>query len=81
MEAVNTGCAILVGTEYAAICGVASRLLDNPSQRAAMVAAGNPFGDGKAAQRAAESIAWLLGRHDSAPAQFSTTTSMAALAM
>jgi UDP-N-acetylglucosamine 2-epimerase (non-hydrolysing) len=70
MEAVNSGCAILIGTNADAIGQTAMRLLDHPAERAAMVSRGNPFGDGKAAERAAAGIAWMLGTCDSPPVQF-----------
>lgn len=70
MEAVHAGCAVLVGTDPRAICATASRLLDDETERRAMVAGGNPFGDGMAAQRAAAAIAWMLGRKSAAPEEF-----------
>ena len=60
-EAVEAGCARLVGTDPARILAEADRLLDDPLARAAMVAAGNPFGDGHAAERSAQAVAALLG--------------------
>lgn len=70
MEAVDAGCAVLVGTDRDAVLAHACRLLDDPDERAAMVAGGNPFGDGKAAQRCAAAIAWMLGRAERLPAEF-----------
>jgi 1,2-diacylglycerol 3-beta-glucosyltransferase len=61
MESVRAGCARLVGTDPAVIAVEAARLLDDPARRAAMVAAGNPYGDGRAAQRAEQAVASLLG--------------------
>jgi UDP-N-acetylglucosamine 2-epimerase (non-hydrolysing) len=61
MEAVEAGCARLVGTDPDRIVKEAARLLDDSTARAEMVAAGNPFGDGRAAERAARSVAHLLG--------------------
>lgn len=81
MEAVNAGCAVLVGTDFHAICEAASRLLDNPVQRAAMVARGNPFGDGRAAERAADAIAWMLGLRESRPIDFCSSFMPNALAI
>jgi UDP-N-acetylglucosamine 2-epimerase (non-hydrolysing) len=60
-EAVEAGCALLVGTDPARIVGNASRLLVDRDARAAMVAGGNPFGDGQAGARAAQAVAALLG--------------------
>ncbi|BBZ62019.1 UDP-N-acetylglucosamine 2-epimerase [Mycolicibacterium monacense] len=70
MEAVDAGCAILVGTDRDAVLGNACRLLDDPDERTAMVSKGNPFGDGRAAERSAAAIAWMLGRTDGRPAEF-----------
>lgn len=61
IEAVEAGCAQLVGTDPERIAAEAGRLLTDPAARAAMVAAGNPFGDGRAAERAAQAVAWRLG--------------------
>lgn len=70
MEAVDAGCAVLVGTDRDAVLDHACRLLDDPAERAAMVANGNPFGDGRAAERCAAAISWMLGRTDRAPVEF-----------
>ena len=56
-EAVEAGCALLVGTDRARIVAEASRLLSEPSAHAAMTAGLNPFGDGFAAGRIIE-ICW-----------------------
>ena len=60
-EALEAGCARLVGTDPARVLAEASRLLDDSVARAGMVAAGNPFGDGRAADRTAQAVANLLG--------------------
>jgi UDP-N-acetylglucosamine 2-epimerase (non-hydrolysing) len=73
MEAVHAGCALLLGTDTDRIVGTASALLAEPAARAAMMTAGNPFGDGSAAVRAAEAIAWLLGARERRPADFVCT--------
>ncbi|WP_231737709.1 UDP-N-acetylglucosamine 2-epimerase (non-hydrolyzing) [Mycobacterium sp. IS-1742] len=70
MEAVDAGCAVLVGTDRDAVLANACRLLDDPDERAAMVSKGNPFGDGRAAERSAAAISWMLGRTDRPPAEF-----------
>ncbi|MET0452908.1 MAG: UDP-N-acetylglucosamine 2-epimerase (non-hydrolyzing) [Mycobacterium sp.] len=70
MEAVDYGCARLMGTDADAITAMAARLLDDPAERAAMVSLGNPFGDGKAAERSAAGIAWMLGELSSPPVEF-----------
>ena len=60
-EAVDAGCARLVGTDPDRIAKEAALLLDDSAARAEMVAAGNPFGDGRAARRSAQAVAALLG--------------------
>lgn len=50
-EGVEAGTLKLVGTEASNIVREAKRLLDNPSARAKMAKAVNPFGDGRAAER------------------------------
>lgn len=77
VEAVEAGCARLVGTDPDRIVAEASLLLADPTARAAMVAAGNPFGDGRAAERAAQAVAWRLGlapRPDPMPDQRSVAS-------
>lgn len=71
MEAVDAGCAVLVGTDRDAVLDHACRLLDDAGERAAMVSKGNPFGDGHAADRSAAAISWMLGRTDRLPTEFS----------
>jgi UDP-N-acetylglucosamine 2-epimerase (non-hydrolysing) len=56
-EAIEAGVARLVGTEPAAVYAAAVHLLDDPVAYAAMARAGNPFGDGTAAQRIAHALA------------------------
>ena len=58
-EAVDEGCAILVGADRGRILTTASELLDDEAARTAMCANGNPFGDGLAGERAARAIALL----------------------
>ena len=53
-EAVDAGCAILVGTDEQKIFTHAARLLSDPAAYAAMAGKPNPFGDGKASQRIAD---------------------------
>ena len=50
-EAIESGTAILVGTDTGRIVAETNRLLDDPNAYKAMVNAPNPFGDGKAAAR------------------------------
>ncbi|WP_337820693.1 non-hydrolyzing UDP-N-acetylglucosamine 2-epimerase [Amycolatopsis sp. A1MSW2902] len=70
MEAVNAGCAKLVGTDADLIVDTASKLLTDPAQRAAMSTRANPFGDGRAAERTEQAVAWLLGLTDEVPEPF-----------
>jgi UDP-N-acetylglucosamine 2-epimerase (non-hydrolysing) len=58
-EGVTAGWADLVGTNPLAIRTAVSRRLDNPELPPS---ADNPYGDGRASERAAQAIAWLLGR-------------------
>ena len=58
-EAIDAGVARLVGTRGDDIVRYASRLLDDPSEYAAMSKGASPFGDGHAAER----IADLLVKH------------------
>lgn len=66
-EAVDSGWAELVGTDSARIVAATKAVLDGSFE---LPTAGNPFGDGRAAERGAQAIAWLLGRA-SRPAPFS----------
>ena len=60
-EAVEAGCARLVGTDADRIVAEVGGLLDDAGAYAAMARVANPFGDGRAAQRCAEALAWHLG--------------------
>ncbi len=55
-EAVEAGCAKLVGPSRAAIVREASRLLDDPAAADAMRKVANPFGDGQASRRIAQAV-------------------------
>jgi len=55
-EGVAAGTLKLVGTETNRIVREARRLLDNPSAYTGMAKAGNPFGDGHAAERILEAL-------------------------
>lgn len=61
IESVKAGCARLVGTDPVLIGAEAARLLDDPTQRDEMTAGGNPYGDGFAAERTEQAVAFLLG--------------------
>lgn len=68
-EAVLAGAARLVGTDPEAIVAETTRLLTDPDYFQSMITAGNPYGDGRAAQRAVDAMAHLLGLGD-APDEF-----------
>jgi len=59
-EALTAGTARLVGTDCDTVVAAASALLDDPAAHAAMRAAGNPFGDGRAAARIVAHLASVL---------------------
>jgi UDP-N-acetylglucosamine 2-epimerase (non-hydrolysing) len=61
MEAVDAGWAQLVGTDTARIVAAAKGVLDGDHEAPST---GNPFGDGRAAERSATAVAWLLGLAD-----------------
>ncbi|HEY7271239.1 MAG TPA: UDP-N-acetylglucosamine 2-epimerase (non-hydrolyzing) [Actinoplanes sp.] len=61
VESLHAGCARLVGADTELIVKEAAELLDSPVRRDAMTAGGNPYGDGLAAERAAQATAALLG--------------------
>ncbi|HLX60857.1 MAG TPA: UDP-N-acetylglucosamine 2-epimerase (non-hydrolyzing) [Planctomycetota bacterium] len=56
-EAIAAGTARLVGTDRAKIVTESERLLHDPAARAAMTGVGNPYGDGKAAERIVKILA------------------------
>jgi UDP-N-acetylglucosamine 2-epimerase (non-hydrolysing) len=61
VEALDAGCARLIGADVGVLVRESSGLLDSPVRRSAMVAGGNPYGDGQAGRRAAQATAALLG--------------------
>lgn len=61
MEPLYAGCARLVGPEPETLLNDIADLLDSRVRRDSMTATGNPYGDGLAAQRAAQATAALLG--------------------
>ncbi|AHH99639.1 UDP-N-acetylglucosamine 2-epimerase (non-hydrolyzing) [Kutzneria viridogrisea] len=69
-EALDAGCALLVGTDEELILDAAHRILSSPEVAASMVSAGNPFGDGQAARRTEEALAVLLGLDTRLPDRF-----------
>jgi UDP-N-acetylglucosamine 2-epimerase (non-hydrolysing) len=60
-EAVDAGCAKLVGFDEKKIVSEALRLLDDAAAREAMFAKGNPFGDGHATARILDVLARKVG--------------------
>jgi UDP-N-acetylglucosamine 2-epimerase (non-hydrolysing) len=61
MEPLYAGCARLVGSTPETILNDIGDLLDSRVRRDAMIATGNPYGDGRAAKRVAQATAALLG--------------------
>jgi UDP-N-acetylglucosamine 2-epimerase (non-hydrolysing) len=59
IEAIQAGCAFLVGTDRARIVAEAARLLSGGVRR--RTTSNNPFGDGRAGERAAIALAQLVG--------------------
>jgi UDP-N-acetylglucosamine 2-epimerase (non-hydrolysing) len=59
-EAVEAGCARLIGTDPDRVRAETLRLLDDPAAHAAMASAANPFGDGRAAERIVDAVAARL---------------------
>jgi UDP-N-acetylglucosamine 2-epimerase (non-hydrolysing) len=53
-EAVEAGCARIVGTDRARIVGAARHLLEDPAAYRRMARVANPFGDGHASERIAD---------------------------
>ncbi|HKS51878.1 MAG TPA: UDP-N-acetylglucosamine 2-epimerase, partial [Pseudonocardiaceae bacterium] len=76
IEAITSGCAMLVGTNRRRIFETASWLLTDAEARRAMTAAGNPFGDGRAAERAEQAISWLLNLRQRPPDQLINASSL-----
>ena len=68
-EAIDAGCARLVGTDTGVIVDAMRRLLTDDTAHAAMAHGANPYGDGAAALRTREAMLHLLGRGPR-PAEF-----------
>ena len=60
-EAVLAGTVELVGTDEETIFSRARTLLDDPAAHDRMARAINPYGDGQAAPRCVQAMAWVLG--------------------
>jgi UDP-N-acetylglucosamine 2-epimerase (non-hydrolysing) len=56
VEVVDRGAARLVGTDHDVIVREAVRLMEDPAAYQAMATAGNPYGDGRAAERMVEAL-------------------------
>lgn len=65
-EAIDAGCARLVGTDRDRVLAEARRLLTDHEAWATMAHVANPFGDGRAAERATAAIAALLAGREPA---------------
>ena len=59
-EAVESGCALLIGATRSAIVSAVARLTAEPSLHLAMARAGNPFGDGTASAQIVRTLARVL---------------------
>lgn len=70
VEAIESGCARLVGTGYESIINTSMKLLHDEPARAEMARRANPFGDGKASARCEHAIAWHLGLVAEPPDEF-----------
>ena len=69
-EAIEAGTVKLAGTNQEDIIKMATELLSDPSAYQAMAHAVNPYGDGKAAARIVQSIAYYLGLSADLPLSF-----------
>ncbi|MEO6867194.1 MAG: UDP-N-acetylglucosamine 2-epimerase (non-hydrolyzing) [Gaiellales bacterium] len=59
MEGVDAGCIELVGSDTDRIVAAISRVLNDPVAHHRMVASGNPYGDGRAAERICGALAHI----------------------
>jgi UDP-N-acetylglucosamine 2-epimerase len=66
-EAVEAGCARIVGTDSDRIVAEARRLLEDPDAHRRMAIVANPFGDGHAGERIAAVLGATLGRGSLSP--------------
>lgn len=60
-EGVEAGIIRLAGTDPERLYGMVTGLLGDEAERRRMASAKNPYGDGKAAGRCAQGVAWRLG--------------------
>ena len=71
-EGVEAGVARLVGVDRDAIVAAATEVLNDPAAERAMAGGGNPYGDGRAAERITSILAGEPWEPFRAPARFST---------
>lgn len=76
MEGVRAGCAQLVGIDPAIVLRAATDALIGQAVSRGTAHTRNPFGDGRAARRTVEAIAWMLGQGER-PAPFSEPPTLA----
>jgi UDP-N-acetylglucosamine 2-epimerase (non-hydrolysing) len=76
-EAIAAGAARLVGTDEHRIVHDVLELLHDPSAHAAMANAVNPYGDGQAARRTVQALAWFF-RIGARPEEFDATSDRSA---
>ena len=69
-EGIAAGVARLVGTETEAIVSACDQLLTNPSAYSAMASQVSPYGDGQAARRICDALAYVCGRRRQPPDEF-----------
>jgi len=69
-EGIEAGVTQLVGTETGRIVAAASELLANPSAYEAMASGANPYGDGRAAARTVDVLAYALDLADARPPDY-----------
>jgi UDP-N-acetylglucosamine 2-epimerase (non-hydrolysing) len=69
-EGAESGASRVVGTEEGHLFEEMERLLDDPESYSRMAGCGNPYGDGKAAERIVQAILYHYGRRHSRPEEF-----------
>ena len=69
-EGVEAGTLKLAGTDENVIYSMAKELLDNKEEYEKMAQAKNPFGDGQASRRIAESILYAFGKKADRPDEY-----------
>jgi len=69
-EGVEAGCSRLVGTERRQIVRETARVLNDRGVYEAMIAIANPYGDGKAAARIRQGLAFAFGLSLRRPGDF-----------